>query len=115
MIYFKSVYKPVGGDVLDAPQSTTDNGKAHSLKQANAKVLSHKATADILIHRLRRSPFPRLGKAYVVTMFAQTRRAGACSRRIRDTFQIRTHSVGANCVRPKFAICFRLSAMRTPS
>ena len=36
-------------------------------------------------------------------MLAQTGRGGACSSRIRDTFQIRTHSVGANCVRPKFA------------
>ena len=53
------------------PRSATDNGKALSLKQANAKAFPHKATADILIHRLRRSPFPHLGKAYVGALFAQ--------------------------------------------
>ena len=34
------------------PKSTTDKGKAHSLKQANAKAFPRKASADILIHRL---------------------------------------------------------------
>ena len=42
--------------------SATDNGKAHTLKQSNIKVLSHKATADILIRRATARHLPPLGE-----------------------------------------------------
>ena len=43
--------------------------KIHIRKQVDVKVLSHETSADILIHQLCWSPFPRLGKATHAALF----------------------------------------------